>query len=126
MTAQGLPSLQKDSERECIWLITHMEYILPCRECIAHFFAYKQKNHIPKVYTTIGEWLCGLHNSVNEKLGKEIVPYSPEAWADIDLKGDWLLYLESIKDSLRLGLVAGDKLRELSRPMLLWMQYTLQ
>ena len=126
MTAKGLPSLHKDSERECIWLVTHMEYIIPCRECIAHFFAYKQKNHIPKVYTNIGEWLCGLHNSVNEKLGKEVVSYSPEQESASDVRGDWLLYLESIKDSLRLGLVAGDKLREFSRHILLWQQYTLQ
>jgi len=125
MTAKGLPSLQKDSERECIWLVTHMEYIIPCKECIAHYFAYKQKNHIPTQYTKIGEWLCGLHNSVNEKLGKEIVEYTCDSERIVDVKGDWLLYVECIKDSLRLGLIAGDKLREFSRHMLLWMQYTL-
>lgn len=125
MTAKGLPSLQKDSERECIWLVTHMEYIIPCKECNAHYFAYKQKNHIPTQYTKIGEWLCGLHNSVNEKLGKEIVEYTGDSERIVDVKGDWLLYVECIKDSLRLGLVAGDKLREFSRHMLLWMQYTL-
>lgn len=126
MTTKALPSLQKDSERECVWLITHMEYIIPCKECIAHYFAYKQKNHIPTVYTKIGEWLCGLHNSVNEKLGKEIMMYSVDTDVTVDVKGDWFLYVECIKDSLRLGLVVGDKLREFSRHMLLWMQYTLQ
>ena len=125
MSAKGLPSLQKDSERECIWLVTHMEYIIPCKECNAHYFAYKQKNHIPTQYTKIGEWLCGLHNSVNEKLGKEIVEYTGDLERIVDVKGDWLLYVECIKDSLRLGLIAGDKLREFSRHMLLWMQYTL-
>ena len=131
-----IPSLTRDSERECIWLLNHLEYVIPCKECIDHLVQFRRKNPIPKSYTTIGEWVCRLHNSVNEKLGKEIVVWSPSALADAEAQeevdvvpstktGAWGLYLDSIKDSIMLGLVAGDRLREFIRHMHLWMQYSL-
>jgi hypothetical protein len=116
-----IPSLRKDSERECIWLLNHLEYIIPCKECIDHLIQFKRKNPVPKSYTNIGEWVCNLHNSVNEKLGKKILQYNN---INLELKA-WDLYLESIKDSILLGLVAGDRLREFTRHMNLWMQYSV-
>jgi hypothetical protein len=120
-----IPSLCKDSERECIWLLNHLEYVIPCKECIDHLIQFRRKNPIPKSYTTIGEWVCRLHNSVNEKLGKEIVEYSELSHMQTGMAEAWELYLNSIKDSILLGLVAGDRLREFARHMLLWMQYSL-
>jgi hypothetical protein len=116
------PILRNDSERESLWLIRHLEYILPCKECTEHFVQFKQTHPIPKSYTTLGEWICSLHNSVNVKLGKEIVSSSPDIAADV--KRDWELFLVSIKDSILLRLIQGDKLREFSRHMLLWIQYS--
>jgi hypothetical protein len=118
-----IPSLRKDSERECIWLLTHLEYIIPCKECIDHLIQFKRKNPIPKSYTTIGEWVCSLHNSVNEKLGKEIIAYGD--FQPTESKASWDMYLDTIKDSILLGLVTGDRLREFSRHMRLWMQYSI-
>jgi hypothetical protein len=117
-----IASLQKDSEREGLWLLTHAEYIIPCKECIEHLVQFRKKNPILKSYSTIGEWICALHNSVNEKLGKEVLPYS--VCTTISVKEDWSVYIDCIKDSIQLGLVVGDKLREFNRHMLLWMQYT--
>ena len=117
----GIPSLQRDSERECIWILNHLEYILPCKECAEHLVRFRQKYPVPKSYTTIGEWICNLHNSVNEKLGKEVVPYEQRTATDV---GDWRLFLDSVKDSILLGLIQGDKLREFSRHFLLWLQYS--
>lgn len=120
-------SLRKDSERECIWLLTHLEFIIPCKECIEHLIQFKRKNPIPKSYTTIGEWVSALHNSVNEKLGKETIEYSTPLVIETkdETKRNWDLYIETIKDSILLGLVTGDRLREFSRHMRLWIQYSL-
>jgi len=116
-------TLRNDSEREALWLIAHLEYIIPCKECTEHLVRFKQTNPIPKSYTTLGEWICALHNSVNVKLEKEIIPFSPELTADV--KGDWALFLASVKDSIILRLIHGDKLREFVRHMLLWIQYSM-
>lgn len=116
-------SLRNDSEREALWLIAHLEYILPCKECTEHYLQFKKTHPIPKSYTTLGEWICALHNSVNVKLNKETIPFSPEGTADV--KGDWALFLASVKDSILLRLIHGDKLREYARHMLLWIQYSI-
>lgn len=115
-------SLQQDSERESLWLLTHLEYILPCKECTEHLLTFKRKYPVPRAHVALGEWICRLHNSVNEKLSKEIVPYTQRPPTDV--KGDWGAYLDSIKDSIQLGLVAGDKLREFVRHMGLWIRYS--
>lgn len=114
--------LKRDSERESLWLLTHLEYIIPCKECTEHLLTFKRKYPVPRAHVAIGEWICRLHNSVNEKLSKEIVPYTQRPPTDV--KGDWAAYLESIKDSIQLGLVAGDKLREFVRHMGLWIRYS--
>jgi hypothetical protein len=114
--------LRNDCERESLWLIRHLDDILPCKECTEHFLTFKQANPIPKSYATLGEWICKLHNSVNTKLEKELVPFSPDL--DIDVKEHWALFLESVKESILLRLIQGDKLREFTRHMGLWIQYS--
>jgi hypothetical protein len=114
--------LRNDCERESLWLIRHLDDILPCKECTEHFLTFKQTNPIPKSYATLGEWICSLHNSVNKKLEKEIVPFSPEE--DIDVKVHWAVFLESVKESIVLRLIQGDKLREFTRHMGLLIQYS--
>lgn len=121
-TVAKVSSLQKDSDREGLWLLSHLEYIIPCKECIGHLVQFRKNNPILKSYPTIGEWVCALHNSVNEKLGKESIPWSLCTTSTV--KEDWRAYVDSIKDSIQLGLVTGDKLREFNRHMLLWIQYT--
>lgn len=119
-----LNSLQKDSDRELLWIVNHLEYIIPCKECIDHLVSFRRKNPILKSYTTIGEWTCGLHNSVNEKLGKDNHSYSPSELQIHTVKENWAAYLDSVKDSILLGLILGDKHREFTRHMLLWIQYS--
>jgi hypothetical protein len=115
------PSLRNDSEREGMWLITHLDTILPCKECRDHLIQFKRANPIPKSYATLGEWICALHNSVNEKLGKELC--SPEPY-DSDRKADWEKFVASVRESVLLRLITGEHVREYSRHVLLWIHYS--
>ena len=122
------PSLKVDSERESIWILNHIEYIIPCKECNEHVFEYKKKYPVPKAYSMLGEWVCNLHNSVNVKLEKDIHAYAVEvnatAVAVENIVKDWESFLKSIEDSILLGLVKGPYLREFTRHVLLWIRYS--
>jgi len=117
-----IPSLRTDSEREGLWLITHLHTILPCKECRDHLIHFKTTNPIPKSYATLGEWICALHNSVNEKLGKE--KCSPEP-RNTDIQVDWALFLTSIQESIVVRLITGEHVREYSRHMNMWIRYSM-
>jgi len=117
-----IPSLRNDSEREGIWLIRHLETVLPCKECRDHLIEFKKSNPIPKSYDTLGEWICALHNSVNKKLGKEIC--SPEP-PQTDIQAEWTLFLNSVKETVILRLITSEHLREFSRHMNMWIRYSI-
>jgi hypothetical protein len=125
-----IPSLQNDSEREGLWLITHLHTILPCKECRDHLIHFKTTNPIPKSYATLGEWICALHNSVNEKLGKEIYsredrehPEHPEP-PQTDINVEWQRFHTSVQETVLLRLITGEHLREFSRHMNMWIRYS--
>lgn len=129
---KGIPALRRDEEREAMWILIHIEYCIPCKECIDHIFQFKKKVPIPKSADSIQEWICALHNSVNEKLGKPIVEFSSDQEPETsdsqsqeegqDILTAWNTYLATIHDAIVLGQVSGPHLREFKRHMFLWMQ----
>jgi len=128
--APSVNPFHKDKEREAIWILTHLEYCIPCKECIDHVFQFKKKVPVPKSNATIQDWICALHNSVNEKLGKankdtvEGATGVVSRTSVLDAWNAWNQYLATIQDSILLGQVSGPHLREFKRHMLLWVQYS--
>ena len=119
----------KDQEREAIWILSHLEYCIPCKECTEHVLQFKKKVPVPKSSATIQEWICALHNSVNEKLGKDTVGNDTVEGvtgvvSQVVVLDAWKEYLATIQDSILLGQVSGPHLREFKRHMLLWVQYS--
>jgi hypothetical protein len=112
--------LQKDEERECLWLLSHIEYIIPCPECRNHIQAYRKKEGLP-ILTNVGAWLWTFHEAVNERLGKgEGPPFTHDLG-----KGDnplilWNEYQELIKDSYLNGNLLGKDVKEWGRHLRLW------
>ena len=114
----------KDQEREAIWILSHLEYCIPCKECTDHVIQFKKKVPVPKSSATIQEWICALHNSVNEKLCKQTVEGVTGVVSQVVVLDAWKEYLATIQDSILLGQVSGPHLREFKRHMLLWVQYS--
>lgn len=123
MTKRCKSSLQTDSQREAIWILRHIEYIIPCKECVQHLIQFRNEYPVPNSYTMIGEWICKLHNSVNVKLGKETVEYSEDIVLD-SAESKWLTYSKFMDESILLRLVTGPNVRDFRRHMFLWIRYT--
>jgi len=124
ISKHSLPSLRIDSERESLWIVNHIEFIIPCKECNEHLVQFKRKYPVPRSYSILGEWIGKLHNSVNTKLEKELVDYTPVTVTVKEAEAAWNLFISSIDDSILLGLVTGKNLREFRRHLALWIQYS--
>lgn len=72
-TAAYLPSAPTDAQRSHMaLLLSAVAALYPCRGCGEHMAAYMDAS--PPDFqsrTSISRWLCGLHNEINQMLGKE-------------------------------------------------------
>ena len=61
-------------------MIVGMANLYPCTHCRDHFIAYVH-DHPPAAESrqTLVKWVCGLHNEVNERLGKPLHSCDAEA-----------------------------------------------
>lgn len=114
-----------DEERESKWLITHIETIIPCKECILHLLSFKKGNPI-KGSSMYIEWFWDLHNSVNTKLKKNPGP----ALEDIrelpgDIKTIWKEYVVCVEDSINQNFIRRTNLLEFQRHLHMWTSYLL-
>lgn len=111
---KGSTITRVDETREALWLIDHLEAVIPCADCRKHW------RHVrlgaPGLPTD--EWVFKAHNVVNRRLGKlemsemPIVTGSPrEAWGK---------YIELVKDSLAQGHLIGAHVSEFTHHVGLW------
>ena len=115
------PKLCIDEAREIVWLLTHMEYIIPCPECRNHLIEYRKKNGIPEPQN-VGAWIWTFHEAVNERLGKpEGPPFTHSLGKDISPTEVWKKYQEVIKDSYLNGNLIGKDVKEWGRHLRLWL-----
>jgi len=111
--------MRVDVTREYIWLIQHMETIIPCKECRDHVKAFK-KEVPPPAEPDEGAWFWALHESVNTRLGKPAVVYSVDIGSGVSVKELWKVYKDTLRDSLISGSVNGVALKEYGRHIGLW------
>jgi hypothetical protein len=114
--------MRADENREALWLISHLEYIIPCPECRQHILAYRKKNGLPSSSNEIGRWLFFFHNIVNERLGKNKVEEFIDDLGKVSNLGNlWKEYLECVKESFQIGHLNANDVREWSRHFYLWL-----
>lgn len=61
----------------CISRLKALSSLFPCKECYKHFYEYIAKLDYIDVYKPMElfKWSVDLHNSVNQKLGKQQITY---------------------------------------------------
>ena len=68
-----------------------MATLYPCKECQTHFKTVIERNP-PEVESSVSfqEWMCKVHNAVNEKLGKELFDCAKidERWGGVECFGE--------------------------------------
>ena len=115
------PKLQRDEQRHVLWLLQHIEYIIPCNECRAHIIAYRKQEGIPEDSSVLGAWLWTFHEAVNERLGKpEGPPFTHELGSGVDIGGVWKEYLVCVKESFQIGHLRSEDVKEWARNLMLW------
>lgn len=73
------PLQPTDSEREKYkQFFMSIGHVLPCRQCGSHFLNEVHHMDVEKVFVnkeSLSSWLVDVHNDVNERNGKRLVPY---------------------------------------------------
>ncbi len=117
-----IKKMEKDEQREALWLLSNLETIIPCVECRQHILAYKKQHGLPQESSLIGAWLWAFHEAVNERLGKgEGPPFTSELGRDESPAKVWKEYLKVIKESFQVGHLRPDLVKEWSRHLYLWL-----
>ena len=78
-------------KRDAKNLVNAITNLYPCKECQVHFKTVIEK-YPPEVADSVSfqEWMCKVHNAVNEKLGKEIFDCAKvdERWGGVECFGE--------------------------------------
>jgi hypothetical protein len=106
-----------DERREITWLIHNLETIIPCHECRMHVREFKKSVPIAGEY---GLWFWQLHESVNQRLGKPGFTYTPDIGSGIHVRNSWKIYTNILRESILLGSVKGDSVKDYTRHIGLW------
>ena len=113
-------TMKKDESRECLWLLSHLEYIIPCPECRLHIIQYRKSNSLPDTNQT-GAWLWTFHEAVNERLKKPEGPPFTHTLGKADNPVEcWKVYKECVKECLIQGQLLSHEFMEWGRHFLLW------
>ena len=92
--------LAVDEQREVLWLITHLDYIIPCPECKVHSIQYRKKEGLPESSSEVASWIWTFHEAVNERLGKgEGPPFTHSLGEGLSLPTLLKNYLALIRES---------------------------
>lgn len=71
-------------------VINGLAHLIPCKECKEHLMHFHEQHNVEEYLQRdrrlgLFEWTVDLHNSVNEKLGRPILPFRQalEIWANV-------------------------------------------
>ncbi len=69
----------EEQSQNMLTFLTSLGTIMPCKYCRASFKAFLTHMpltpHVLSSHSTLNHWVWELHNKVNQKLGKPIVPF---------------------------------------------------
>ena len=74
--SQHLKRLPLEESRIWFGLLHSLRYSLPCPQCKKHYIIYSNQTPIIQITkNVIHRWLFDLHNQVNQRTHKELIPY---------------------------------------------------
>jgi hypothetical protein len=119
------PKLAVDERRELLWLIEHIENILPCPECRNHVKRYRRAVGIPGISSEAAKWLWDFHEAVNQRLEKPPGPSfdSMPFTSTLNISQVWREYQTLVKDSIIQGHLNGNALKDFGRHLYLWKSF---
>ncbi len=114
--------LQADENREALWLLYHLEFIIPCPECRKHIVDYRKKYGLPSSSKDVGIWIWNFHEAVNQRLGKPPgPPFSNEIGKENKIWERWFSYMECVKESFQVGHLHLIEIKEWKRHLHHWL-----
>jgi hypothetical protein len=114
--------LKADENREALWLLNHLEFMIPCPECRLHIVQYRKKYGLPHGSSQVGEWLWRFHEAVNKRLGKiPGPPFTSELGIEVVIWKQWLEYLDCVKGSFQVGHLQQSEVKEWNRHLHMWL-----
>ena len=114
--------IQRDESREVLWLMNHLDYIIPCAECRKHIQAYR-KEKFPKESKDIAYWLWEFHEAVNHRLGKPSYAFTENLGRSYNLKEEWKKYKLIVKKDLLIGNLNSELFAMWERHFHLWLSF---
>jgi hypothetical protein len=114
---RGPAITRADETREALWLVDHLEAVIPCKYCREHWHTYRRSH--PGLPTA--EWMFTAHNAVNRTLGKPELEICPPAAAPREA---WGAYTSILKESLTRGYLKGVLVSEFSHHVRLWSSFS--
>lgn len=122
-TGRAAGALAVDERREILWLLGHLEWVVPCLMCQKHIVDYRKKNPPQDTTEALGVWIWKFHEAVNERLGK---PTGPPFTRDLG-KTDgvarlWKEYMVLVRHALvkGVGAMTSVSVKEWARHFALW------
>ena len=94
-----------EQKQAALQMLNALSYLLPCAKCRMHYGQFLQANP-PDVESRerFARYLNTLHNSVNARLGKELIDYDPDL--AYGKKGnDWTRILIAVVIGIVIGLL---------------------
>jgi hypothetical protein len=112
--------IKKDAMREVLWLLGHLETIVPCSECRQHIEEYRKTNGLVNTLEGVEKWTIDFHNAVNVRLGKPVYTEKTIHHQKILLRSVWKEYMADISQPIMMGHLPGDGPLEFARHLFLW------
>lgn len=106
-----------DEQREALWLVEHLDTVIPCAICRKHWRANRASAPGPPT----AEWMFTVHNSVNRMLDKVILGEIPPVSASP--RKEWTAYLAVVKESFAQGHLENVRVAEFTHHVGLWSSF---
>lgn len=137
---QTLAKFAADERREVLWLVHHLEKVVPCVECRQHIEHYRKSHKPPDDPRDLRRWIWEFHEAVNKRLGKPPGPSLSQLQGQGQGQGQaqgqglsqksgickteilelWRVYEACVYESVLKGHLIGNDLREWKRHLYLW------
>lgn len=109
-----------DENREALWLLEHLDTVIPCADCRKHWRRILLQRVPPGLPTA--EWMFAAHNSVNRRLGKPELTTIPDV--TVKPREAWVNYVNVVKDSMARGTLEGIRVSEFAHHVGLWNSFS--
>jgi len=113
--------LRIDEKRELHWLISHLEMVVPCKECRAHIIKYRTTIKLPET-NEAAQYFWDFHEAVNKNLGKASGPPLEDV-PKANPRNEWKEYQKVINQYVLKGYLTMSAINDFGRHLGLWASF---